>query len=288
MDTKRNKLIEWLYITMGVMLAAFSFSFFIEPKNLVIGGVSGLGVILGELFDYDPAITILIINSLLLFVGLIFMGKDFFLKTIYGSVMFPIFIKLFDLIYNALDLTPINDNLLVIVFASVIMGIGLGTAIKFGGTTGGVDIPQNILLKYFHIPISISLFFIDGAVVLLGYFFMPGADLSTILYAILFIFLSGFAIDQVVFSGFNKRAVAIISHKNEEIKNRILTDLGRGVTKIRIVGGYTNEEKSQLICVLSTFEFYKLKKIIKEYDPYAFYYAVRASEVSGEGFTYDK
>jgi uncharacterized membrane-anchored protein YitT (DUF2179 family) len=287
-NIKRNKILEWIYVTIGVMISSFSFSFFIEPKGLVIGGVSGLGIILQSLFHYDPAITILFINIGLLFLGLIFLGKDFFLKTAYGSIIFPLFIKVFDIIYKALKLTPIEDTLLVILFSSIIMGIGLGITIKFGGTTGGTDIPQNILLKYFNIPFSTSIFFIDGSIVIFGYFAMKGADVSIILYAILFILLSGFAIDQVVFSGFNKRAVYIISPKNEEIKQRILDDLGRGVTKIRVVGGYTNEEKSKLICVLSTFEFYKLKRIIHEYDPYAFYYAVRASEVSGEGFTYVK
>ncbi|MFA7367436.1 MAG: YitT family protein, partial [Bacilli bacterium] len=76
--------------------------------------------------------------------------------------------------------------------------------------------------------------------------------------------------------------------KNEEIKKHILEDLGRGVTQIRVIGGYTNADKNKLVCVLSTFEFLKLKKIIYTYDKNAFFYAVRASEVSGEGFSYEK
>ena len=288
MKITRNKIFEWVNVTIGVMLASFAFSFFIAPNQLVIGGVSGIGVILGAIFHYDPAFTILIINGLLLVLGLLFLGKEFFAKTVYGSLIFPGFIKVFDIIYNAFELKPIDDNLLVIVFSSVIMGFGLGLAIKNGGTTGGVDIPQNILLKFFHIPFSTSLIFIDGTVILMGFFFMPDADISLILYGALFISLSGIIIDQVVFSGFNKRAVFIISEKNEEIKKHILEDLGRGVTQIRVIGGYTNADKNKLVCVLSTFEFLKLKKIIYTYDKNAFFYAVRASEVSGEGFSYEK
>jgi uncharacterized membrane-anchored protein YitT (DUF2179 family) len=288
MNVSKNKVLEWIYITIGVALSAFSFSFFLDPKNLVIGGVSGVGVIIRQMFGADPALVILLINVGLLIVGLFFLGKEFFAKTVYGSIMFPVFIKLFDIVYKALEMKPIQDTLLVIMFSSIIMGVGLGMTVKFGGTTGGVDIPQNILLKYFHIPFSVSLFFIDGLIILFGYFAIPEADVSLILYGIFFIFLSGFATDQVVFSGFNKRAVSIVSCKNEEIKQRILTDLGRGVTKIKVYGGWSNQEKTNLICVLSTFEFYKLKKIINEYDPNAFFYAVRASEVSGEGFTYGK
>lgn len=288
MKLTKVKALEWVYITIGVMIASFAFSFFIEPHNLVIGGVSGLGIILKSLWKFDTSFIILALNLILLLIGLMFLGKEFFLKTVYGSLIFPLFIKVFNVLYELLEVSPSTDKLLLILFSSVIMGVGLGITIKFGGTTGGADIPQKILLKYFHIPFSVSLFFIDGSVILFGFFVMGGNDFSAILYGILFIFLSGFTMDQVVFSGFNKRAVSIISSKSEEIKNRILEDLGRGVTKIQVFGGFSNHQKTNLICVLSTFEFYKLKKIINEYDPYAFFYAVRASEVSGEGFTYEK
>ena len=132
---------------------------------------------------------------------------------------------------------------------------------------------------------------IDGVIVLLGAILIKsnavttGIDYTMILYAVLFIYLSGLVMDQIVFSGFNSRAVYIISDKNEEIKQKILEDFERGVTQIRVVGGYTNSEKTKLVCVLSSNEFYKLKGIVHEIDPKAFFYAVRASEVFGEGFT---
>lgn len=288
MKVSKNKVMEWLYITLGVMIASFSFSFFLDPAKIVTGGVSGLGVILSEVTEFDSATVIFIINMALLVFGTFFLGKEFFIKTIYGSLMFPVFIKLFNFLYDKLNIVPSEDTFLIIVFSSVIMGIGLGITFKFGGTTGGTDILQKLLLKFFHIPFSASLFIIDGTVILVGYFVLGSNDISSILYGVLFIFLSGFAMDQVVFSGFNKRAVSIVSDKSEEIKARILEELGRGVTKIKVYGGYSNRERTNLICVLSTFEYYKLKKIIEDCDPNAFYYAVRASEVSGEGFTYGK
>ncbi len=288
MKINKNKFIEWLNMSLGVFIASFAFSFFISPKGFVIGGVSGISVILYELFGFDTALTILIMNILLLLLGFLCLGKEFFLKTIYGSLMFPVFVKLFDLLYSTINPETVNDNLLLIVFSSLIMGYGLGLAVKNGGTTGGVDIPQNILLKFFHIPFSVSIIIIDGTIILLGYLLIPNSDLSLILYGILFAVVSGIVVDKVIFSGFNKRAVYIISDKNDEIKNKILEQIGRGVTKMKIVGGYTNKEKEKLVCVLSNFEYFKLKKIIEECDPTAFFYAVRASEVSGEGFTYEK
>jgi uncharacterized membrane-anchored protein YitT (DUF2179 family) len=183
----------------------------------------------------------------------------------------------------------VNDQALVIIFSSLIMGLGIGLVMRKGATTGGTEIPQKLLYKYCYIPYSVSLYLIDGVIVVLGAILLrePGQmmDINKLLYAIIFIYVSGLVIDQIVFSGFNSRAVHIISSKSEEIKKRILEDFERGVSEVKIVGGYTKEEKTKLICILSSSEFYRLKGIIHEVDPLAFFYVVRANEVSGEGFT---
>jgi uncharacterized membrane-anchored protein YitT (DUF2179 family) len=286
MKNTKQKLLEWMYITLGIAIAAAPFSFLLDPINLVIGGVSGVGTILKEILKIDTAIIILIINVILLLLGIIFLGKEFFIKTVYGSITFPLFIGLFNAIYKVLEITPIDDKTVVTIFGSLMMGFGLGIVNRYGATTGGTEIPQKILLKYFHIPYSISLYFFDGIVVLIGVIVFK--DFSLILYGPIFIYLSGFAVDSVIFSGFNKRAVYIISNKSEQIKARIIAEIGRGVTQINVVGGYSNIHRQKLVCILSSFEFYRLKKIISECDPDAFYYVVRASEVSGEGFTYER
>lgn len=288
---------EYLFITFGVFLVALSFSFFLDPYDLVIGGVSGLAIIFKQLIDTSTFM--LITNVLLLLIGLMFLGKDFFVKTAYGSLMFPILTYPLNALYKFLceysghdHLVSTNDLLLVTVFGALIMGMGIGIAIKHGGTTGGTEVAQSILYKFFRMPYSVSLFLFDGIIVLLGFFFVRDLNgnfqFTNLLYAIIFIYLSGMVTDQIVFRGFNKRAVHIISEKNDEIKKRILEDFERGVTQIHAVGGYTGENRNKLVCVLSTSEFYKLKMIINDIDPKAFYYVVRASEVGGEGFTYNE
>lgn len=283
---------DWSIVTIGNFLVAIAFSFFLDPNNLVIGGSTGLATIFKYLFGIDTDISVLVINALLLVVGLLLLGKDFFMKTAYSTVIFPVMIRLLNTIYSLL--TPdgnilISEPMLVIIFSSLIMGFGIGLVLKQGGTTGGTEVPQKILYKYFHMPFSISLILVDGVIILLGAILINDGeqiiDFHSVLYAIIFVYLSGMVMDQIVFSGFNSRAVHIISSKNEEIKKRILEDFERGVTQIRIVGGYTNEEKTKLVCILSSNEFYKLKGIIQELDPKAFFYVVRANEVSGEGFT---
>lgn len=284
----RKKINEWVYLTVGVAIAAFAFSFFLNPKNIVIGGVSGIGIILKVLISgYDPAITILVLNILLLFLGLFLLGKDFFIKTAYGSLIFPLFIALFDWIYVLLkiDITTL-DMILIVFFAALIMGIGLGMVVKKGGTTGGTEVLQKIIFKYLHIPYSKSLYILDGIVIFTG-FLLGVNDLQTFLYAIIFTYLSGVAVDAVVFSGFNKRAVYIISDQLDAIREEILHNHERGLTSAKVIGEYSKNERTMLICVLSSNEYFKLRDFVEKVDPKAFLYAVRASEVRGEGFTYD-
>lgn len=284
----KKKVIEFLYLTSGVAIASFAFSFFLNPNNIVIGGVSGIGVITKYISGYDPATMILIINLGLLLLGLLLLGKEFFIKTVYGAVMFPVFIWIFDLLYKVIgiDFTQI-EMILIICFSSIIMGIGLGIVLKNGGATGGTEIPQKIFFKYFHLPFSLSMYIIDSIVIIVGFILME-QDVSTLLYEIVFMYVSGVAMDMIVFSGFNKRAVYIISDKKDEIRNELINNFSRGVTNIKVIGEYSKNEKQMLLCVLSTLEYYKLRDFIGKIDPNAFFFAVRASEVRGEGFSYVK
>jgi len=286
----KKKAKEWLYITFGVMLIAFSFTVFLNPNNLVIGGVSGLGIIIKALTSgWDPALIILIVNLVLLIIGLLLLGKDFLLKTAYGSLTFPLFIFIFEIIYKSSGVFELLNNLdmiIIIIFSSSLMGIGCGMVLKLGGTTGGTEVIQKILFKYFHIPFSYSLYALDGVVIILGIVFGV-QTLNTALYVLVFAFISGAVIDLVVFSGFNKRAVYIISNKIEEIKQVVLDDLERGLSSIKVVGEYSKQERTMLVCILSTTEYLRLRSIIESIDPTAFYFVVRANEVRGEGFSYE-
>ena len=214
------------------------------------------------------------------------MGKDFFIKTVYGSLAFPLFIELFSKLHLYLEAKVDLDIVQVVICASIFSGVGMGLATKYGGSTGGVEVIQRMMFKFMHIPFSVSLYILDGAVILLGMFI--AGNVSNSLYAIIFTFLCGSIIDMVVFSGFNKRAVYIISDKKEEIKHKIHQTFDRGMTSIKVIGEYTKKEKDMLLCVLSSGEYYKLRSIVDEIDKDAFYFAVRASEVRGEGFSYEK
>ncbi len=307
---------DFLTINLGVFLMAMAYSILIDRNKLVIGGVGGIATILSNAITglkINSSFIILIINVVLLLIALIFVGKKFFLKTLYTSLIYPVYVFMFEKIIlllqdvvpdlsltkeelaiklsdialgqNAANAIMAGSYLLVIIFGAVISGFGLGLALKKGASTGGVDIIQQILLDRFKIPFSISLLMIDGSIVTAAAIYFK--DFFMILYGFLFIYLSGVVLDAIVFSGFNSRAVYIITSDPEAVKNKIYSVLERGVTEIYSRGGYRQEDKKMLVCVMSNNEFYKMKTLILEIDKRAFIFVARVSEVHGEGFTYD-
>ena len=307
---------DFLTINLGVFLMAMAYSILIDRNKLVIGGVGGIATILSNAITglkINSSFIILIINLVLLLIALIFVGKKFFLKTLYTSLIYPVYVFMFEKIIlllqdvvpdlsltkeelaiklsdialgqNAANAIMAGSYLLVIIFGAVISGFGLGLALKKGASTGGVDIIQQILLERFKIPFSISLLMIDGTIVTVAAIYFK--DFFMILYGFLFIYLSGVVLDAIVFSGFNSRAVYIITSDPEAVKNKIYSVLERGVTEIYSRGGYRQEDKKMLVCVMSNNEFYKMKTLILEIDKRAFIFVARVSEVHGEGFTYD-
>jgi len=282
---KNTHIKKYINIIFGVFLVAFGFTIFLVPHNLVIGGVSGLGIVLGSFWEFNLALILLGVNGILLIIALIFMGKKFFLNTILGALLFPAFTFLINL-SGIVDFLHVEDVLLSIIASSVIMGIGLGIALKEGANTGGTDVLQAVVFKYFHIPYSKSLYFIDGAVIILGVLVFN--DFQIGLYAIIFIIICGKAIDAVVFGGFNKRATYIISDAKNEIKTQIFKVLSRGVSEIPIKGGYQEDNRIMLVCVLSTREYFILRSIVEKIDPKAFLFVTKATEVRGLGFSFDE
>lgn len=281
---------EFLLINIGVFLTALSFSIVQDPYNLACGGVSGISILLKPIVhDVLPSsVVILILNIICLILGLIFIGRDFFIKTTYGSLVYPLYTFLSEIIYKyVLQEFKCNpeDFLLIVLIGAALTGIGMGLTIRNGGSTGGIDVIQKMFLKWFKMPFSMSLYILDGTVVLLSGIIFK--NYTMILYSFLFILVSGYVVDLVVFGGFNVRAVYIISNKNEEIKQCIIKEMERTVTEVYSRGGYHGIDGKMLVCILTSREYYKLRSVILETDPKAFVFVTKATEVCGEGFTYE-
>lgn len=282
----KEHLRQFIEINFGLLLCAIGIGCFFWPTNFVTGGSSGLAILLELIFNKISNTTFLYgINIILLIVSLFTLGKKYFLKTLYSSIMLPTMVLIVELIVKKgglYDNFEALDSWLVVAFGGILLGTGVGLNLRSGGGTGGVDVIQSICFKYFHFPYSISNYLINLIIIFAGMFYN---GLSSGLSAIIFLILSGYIIDTITFGGFNRRAIMIYSEKIKDIRDLIIHDLNRGCTYIKTKGGYTEEETNSIMCVCLTREYLELRQYIQIIDPKAFIVVMRATEVHGLGFS---
>lgn len=272
---------RYLMISFGIILMCFGFYYFILPSDLVVGGVTGLGLVINELYGFSISLVVFVLNVVLLLLGLVMLGKRVFLRSIYGSLLFPLVLFIFEMFLPLMDIG--DDSLIIVTFGGLFLGIGFGLVIKYGGTSGGTDIPIKILNKKLKIPISLSIYSVDGFIILLGVIvFYSQYGIQTGLYALIIMFFSGKVADMVVVGNDTKKAVQIITEKPSEIKEAVYEFLERGVTEVDIHGGYSKIQKVMLITVVTKQEYYFIRNIIARIDENAFVYVTPATEIHGD------
>ena len=297
---------NFIFINIGVMGLALSFSFFLSPFDLVTGGIGGIAInILNILERFGIVIDasnrtivesgiMMGVNLLLLFISLFFIGKEFFFKTLYCTVAYPIYSFLFGelaRIVKFTELLPVENNniggmLIIVLFSALLSGVSIGIAIKYGASTGGIDIVEQVMFKYFNVPYSTTLFVCDGITIIIAS--ILSMNLLPICYGAIYVWLMGKLIDSVVFGGFRSYSVSIITSKPDIIKAYILENINRGLTIVEAVGGYTGNDLKMIICVMTSSEVSEIRGNIKSLDENAFMYITQTSEVSGIGFTKDR
>ncbi|TNF08057.1 MAG: YitT family protein [Bacillota bacterium] len=279
---KYAKLREILEITVGVILLSLGFYFFLLPLNLVIGGVMGISVLIQDVISVS--LFMYIANIVLLFLGLFFLGKVFFFKTVYATLLSPSIIWILELtIRSDYFMEEMTESPLLIgaLFGGLFIGSGLGIVLRNNATTGGMDIVQNIMKKYLHIPFSTAMYITDG--IIIGIAILINFQLG--LYAVFAMLFSGFIIDRISIEGKAGYTAFIVSKESKKIQDMIYERLDRGITKIKVVGGFSNEEKDMIVCTVDRAQLYNFKRIIKEADPHAFTFVTRTKEALGIGFS---
>ena len=292
MDKKRVlKLVNnYVAIILGTFLLAFGSVIFLTKAELVAGGVSGIAIIIQhfvsvQIYDY-------LVAGLTIFfwlIGLIFLGKDFALKTALSSLLYIGFTFLFKRVvfFDELAKTFAGEQLagnliLCGIFGGVFIGGGVAITFLGGGSSGGIDVVQLLLSKYTGIKESVSGFLIDGIIILVGMFSMQLWVQS--LCGILSSFVTAVLIEIVYIKNQTAYQVDIISDKWEEISRYAQDELERGATIIRAEGGYKGEERVILRVVFDRFQYEKIKKYIASVDPKAFVTYTQTNAVFGEGF----
>lgn len=301
LELSKNELTSQLknlaLVVLGTLILAFGCAIFVVPFSLVTGGVTGISIIVNEIIGGAVSIDIVIgvITWGLFFLGLLFLGWDFAIKTLASTIIYPVAISLFmhlvspDVLGGVLDLTtsPHADIALIIsaLFGGLCVGTGCAVTFLGGGSTGGVDIIAFIICKFVkRWKSSTIIFIVDATTVVLGLFVIK--DLILTLLGVISAWIAATVIDRI-FIGSDKAFTAqIVSDKYEELNLAIREEVRRTTTMFVAHGGYSGLPKTVVSVTFTMRQYASLMNVIKRIDPTAFVSINRAHEINGEGFTY--
>ncbi|MCR5565485.1 MAG: YitT family protein [Clostridiales bacterium] len=272
-----ERFFSYAQILLGALIGGAAYPLFLTPNRIAPGGITGVATILNQLLHWPVGTVSLVLNIPLFLIGYRSMGKIFAFRSLVATVLFSVFI-------DVLPLQPMTtDPLLGALYGGVLLGTGLGLIMRGGATTGGSDMIARMVHKRFpFISTGAFLFAIDFAVVLAAGFLIGTTEA---LYALINIFLVAKVMDVVIIGFSSNKACFVISSRWQEISERIMRDMDRGVTQLTARGAYSGAERPTLLCVISRSEITAFKRILREEDENAFVIIVEAHEAIGDGFT---
>lgn len=267
----------------GNAILAFSVAAFIVPHGIIMGGATGIGLLLSRVISLPLSSLILAVNAFLFVWGTLVLGKKFALTTIVSTFAYPAFLSVAQMIPGITELT--DNIMLAALYGGVLLGAGIGLIVKVGSSTGGTDILALIFHKWFHIPVAVLLYVVDFLV--LGSQIFDSTS-EQVLYGIMTLVLETVFMNRVMLLGKSQIQLFIISDKYEEIKERVLKDIDAGVTMVHIETGYGGREQKGVLCVIQNRKLYSVREIVQSIDPKAFITITQINEVSGRGFTMER
>ena len=279
----KNDVKTAFFIVAGNALLAFLVAAFIIPHGIIMGGTNGIAIVVGKFFDIDVSLFVFILNAVLLLLGLLLIGKKLFFTSIASTILYPVFLALFQRIPCIGKLT--DNTLLAALFAGVLMGLSLGLVMRVGSSTGGMDIANLILSKWTHKSVAVFVYLTD--IIVVGAQALT-SDAESILMGIVVLVLESLVLDQVMVFGQSQIQLYVVSEHNEKIKNRFLRELQAGVTLSHIQTGVLEKEQKAVMCIIPSRKLYQANEIISETDPDAFITITKIKEVHGRGFTAER
>ncbi|MBY7144262.1 YitT family protein [Virgibacillus sp. NKC19-3] len=280
MNKQNRVIIEYFQVIIGATLVGLAYNLFLLPSKLAAGGISGVSTILFELYELSPAYSQFLINLPIFIIGWIAMGKNFSWKTLVGTFWVPFIIWL-----SANFPYTVDNPVLGAIYGGIILGAGLGIVYKGNGSTGGTAAIAQIVKKFTGLSSGYSQLIVDGVVVISSIIVF---NLELTLFALMCIYITSKTIDIVQLRTSASKLILIITEDEEKIQALIRDKIDRGLTKVRSVGGYSNEDKTMILCVTEQQEAVQLKKILQKEEPSSFIIYIDASEIQGRGFSLDK
>ena len=262
----KSILIEINILTIAIAIIAVAVYFFLVPSHTSISSMSGLGIVLSNFVPLPLSAITMILNVVLLIIGFFTCGKDFGLKTVYTSVMLPVFLGIFENIFPNIGSITDSQELDVLCYILVV-SVGLSILFNRNASSGGLDIVAKIINKYFHMELGKAMS-LSGMCVALSAALVY--DKKTVVLSVLGTYFNGIVLDHFIFDHNIKRRVCIITKKEEELRQFIIHDLHSGATIYEAIGAYNMEKRREIITIVDKGEYQKLMKFINQEDPKAF------------------
>mgnify|MGYP000271984485 CR=1 FL=1 len=253
-------------ITAAVAVIAAAVYFFLVPSHASVSSISGLGIVLSNFVPLQLSAITMILNVVLLIIGFITCGREFGVKTVYTSVMLPLFLGLFEIIFPNFGSMTDSQELDVLCYILVV-SVGLSILFNRNASSGGLDIVAKIMNKYLHMELGKAMS-LSGMCVALSAALVY--DKKTVVLSILGTYFNGIVLDHFIFDNNIKRRVCIITKKEEELRQFIIHDLHSGATIYEAIGAYNMEKRREIITIVDKGEYQKLMKFINQEDPKAF------------------
>ena len=259
----KSILIEINILTIAIAIIAVAVYFFLVPSHTSISSMSGLGIVLSNFVPLPLSAITMILNVVLLIIGFFTCGKEFGLKTVYTSVMLPVFLGIFENIFPNIGSITDSQELDVLCYILVV-SVGLSILFNRNASSGGLDIVAKIINKYFHMELGKAMS-LSGMCVALSAALVY--DKKTVVLSVLGTYFNGIVLDHFIFDHNIKRRVCIITKKEEELRQFIVHDLHSGATIYEAIGAYNMEKRNEIITIVDQGEDQKLMKDIQQEDP---------------------
>ena len=266
---------ETVILTAAMAITAAAVYFFLVPSHASVSSISGLGIVLSNFIPLHLSVITMILNIVLLIIGFFTCGREFGTKTVYTSIVRPVFLGLFEKIFPDFESLTGSQELDVLCYI-LLVSIGLSILFNRNASSGGLDIVAKIMNKYLHMDLGKAMSF-SGMCVALSAALVY--DKKTVVLSILGTYFNGIVLDHFIFDHNIKRRVCIITNKENELRKFIIEDLHSGATIYESIGAYNMEKRNEIITIVDKTEYQKLMNFINHEDPKAFVTVYNVSDL---------
>jgi len=273
---KKNAIKEFFVLTFSTAIVAAAVYFFMLPSHVAIGSISAVGMVLSNFISLPISVIMLILNAVLLLAGYFLVGPEFGVKTIYTTLLMPVLMGAFEILFpNFQSIT--QDPLLDVLSYILVAGIGIAILFEHNASSGGLDIVAKLMNKYLRMDVGKAMS-LSGILVALSSALVY--DKYIVVLSVLGTYFGGMLVDHFIFGLNPKRRVCIISEKQDEIVQYILHDLHSGATIYEAIGAYNNAMRKEIITIVDKQEYLQLMDYLRKTDPKAFVTVITVQEIN--------